>query len=417
MVKKFTAKPIRVAKKLASNELSSANDVADSSADVAEEKFEDFYENNNGGGIQKPIVRPATWGLIVLVAILFGFAAAFSYDLFFNKQITIDGEQTVIIEKQEDVTVTSEERLADLIRDVGPAVVNFYNNSPELSGPFYQDIYSLGSGFILTSDGWIVTTQSVMDKIGDKEYVVLTADYKIYQVDKLLKDPISPAVFVKIDARDLPVVKLGERENLESGQKVYGFIANYPEPKVASLHLADLQVTTLQDVVASSEEFSHFISAREGYNQSLAGAPMVNLAGEIVAIINDNQTAVPTSYLTTAISDLSKKDSIDRAYLGVHYINLAKYPKVDPTATDEMRDKGAQLSGYRNLLAVEKASPASKAGLQVGDIILTIEDEAINGQKNLTQMVQEYEPEETIKLTILRNGKERAVEVELGKTD
>ena len=416
MPKKFTSKPIRSPKKLASNELNSANEVADFSASsAADKKLEDFYENG-GPEIQKPNTRPTIWGLVILISMLFGFGSALAYDFLFDNTPQLNGNQKVIIEKQEDVTVTSEERLTEIADNINPVVVNFYNNSDKASGPFYQDIYSLGNGFILTSDGWIATTQSVMDKIGDKEYIILTEDYKVYKAEKVLTDPISPVVFVKIKAKDLPVAKLGERKYLQSGQKVYGFIANYPEPKIASLNLADLQTPALEDVVASSEEFSHFISAREGYNPSLAGAPMVNLSGEIVAIVNNTQTALPVSYLKTAINDLSKKEKIDRAYLGVHYINLSKYPKIDP-ATGGMRDKGALLSGFKNLLAVEKRSPASKAGLRVGDIILTIEDVAVNGQETLTQMIQEYNEGDKIKITYLRNGKERAIEVLLGKID
>ncbi len=411
MVKKFTLKPIKtgIIKTASQTELTSANE-------VSQEKFDDFYKHNEGQVIEKPKVAPGIWGLVILVSILFGFGSALLYNFLFNNNAGVNGNQNVVIDKKENVTVTSEEQLAAIAENINPVVVNFYNNSTDVSGLFYQDTYSLGSGFILTSNGWLVTTQSVVDKIAAKDLVVLTADYKVYKVEKTLTDPISAVVFIKIGAKDLPVAKMGEISSAHSGQKVYGFIANYPEAKIASLHLADLQATTMDDVVDSSEEFSHFMTAREGYDPSLAGAPMVNLAGEIMAIIADQKTAIPIQYLTTAIADLSKKDKIDRAYFGVHYINLAQYPKIDQ-GTGVMRDKGALLSGYKNLLAVAKGSPADKAGLQVGDIIIMVEDEPVNGRTTLTQMIQEYEPGQTLKLTILRQGKEKAVELLLGKLD
>ena len=97
--------------------------------------------------------------------------------------------------------------------------------------------------------------------------------------------------------------------------------------------------------------------------------------------------------------------------LGVRYINLAKYPRVG--SDGEIRDKGALLSGFKNLTAVAKGSPADKAGLQVGDIIVMVEDELVNGKKTLTQMIQEYNPGEDLKLTISRGNKEKVVEVKL----
>src|SRR3989338_3404259 len=412
---KFTSKPIRASMTRTAGPagLASADDVAQENE---QEKFENFYKKNGGPVIERPKVAAGIWGLVILVSILFGFGSALLYNFLFNNNMATNGNQNVMIDKQENVTVASEEQLAKIEEIINPVVVNFYNNSTDVSGPFYQDIYSLGSGFILTSDGWIVTSQNVLDKIGNKTFVVLTADYKVYQVEKTMTDPISTVVFMKIEAKDLPVAKLGEISSAHSGQKVYGFIANYPEAKIASLHLADLQATILDDVVDSTEKFSHFITAREGYDPSLAGAQIVNLAGEIVAIITDQKTATTTQYLTTAIADLSKKDKIERAYFGAHYINLAKYPKID-RETGVMRDKGALLSGYKNLLAVAKNSPADKAGLQVGDIILMVEDEPVNGRTTLTQMIQEYEPGQILKLTIVRNDKEKAVEVLLGKFD
>lgn len=142
---------------------------------------------------------------------------------------------------------------------------------------------------------------------------------------------------------------------------------------------------------------------------------MVNLSGEIMAIVLDTKYALPTEYLIPIMGGIIKND-IKRPELGVNYINLAKYPKVNPK-TGEMRDHGALLSGYKNLLAVKRGSPADKAGLQVGDIILQVEDELVNGKKTLTQMIQEYSPGSELELLILRGEKERVVKVVLGKIE
>ncbi|MFH1890940.1 MAG: S1C family serine protease [Candidatus Kuenenbacteria bacterium] len=405
MSKQFTSKPIRNRQKPVQDK------------ELAQEEINEFYEETeNLPEIQKPSYHRGIWILVILISILFGFASSMTYNFLFTPRIGALGSQKVIVEKQEDVTVTSEERLHELVTRINPVVVNFYDNSKEVDGPFYQDIYSFGTGFILTSDGWIVTAKEIMDRIGDKDYLILTADYKIYTAQKILFDPVSQTVFVKIKANNLPVVKLGDMADLSSGQKIFGFIASYPQSRLASLHLADLQSAALEDVVASSDEFGHFLSAREGYDPSLIGSPIVNLAGEIVAVVIDTASAMPVSYLNTAIDDLAKKEKIYRPSLGVHYINLAKYPRVDSSA-EEMRSKGALLTGYKSLTAVVKGSSADKAGLKVGDIITMVEDELVNGRKTLTQIIQDYNPGQKLKLTVLRGNTEKLFEIELGVVD
>ncbi len=401
MSKKFTSKPIRQQEK----NKSSYEEYPDNA------ELDNFYMNNNQT-IEKPKNNTGQFIIVALLALLFGFGGSMFYNSQFAKPADIDGSKgDVHIEKQENITVTNEERLAQVNQHINKILVNFYQKPNGTAGPFYQDKYSLGNGFILTSDGWIVTSESVIEKIGEKDYYILTSDYSIYEVQKTIEDPISSLVLVKIDANNLPVVKLANSKQLNSGQKVYGYIADYPYAKNASLHLADLASTELEDVVASTEIVSHFISAREGYNQSLFGSPIVNQAGEIVAVINNQSSAIRADLLESIVSGL-KLGVINRVYFGVRYINLSLYPRVNQDF-EKMRHRGALLSGYQDQLAVEKNSPADKAGLQVGDIITKVEDEIVNSKKTLTQIIQSYQPGDKLELTIIRAGQEKVVKVEL----
>ncbi len=403
MVKKFTSKPI--------SEPTSKK--ARQSNNEALEKLDVYYRQDLD--IVKPDKKGFLWLLVILLSALFGLAAALVYNIFLVPQPVnnLDQQRKVVIEHQENVTVTSEERLAQLTENISPSIVNFYSRASLSSGPFYQDSASLGTGFILTSDGWLVTTKNIIKQTELEQIIVLTSDYRAYSIKKVVFDPLTPLVFVRIQADNLPAVKLGSIQKHFSGQKVFGAIASYPHPKLASLHLADIYHSTLEDVVASTEEFSHFVACREGYDPSLIGAPLVNLSGEVIAIINDTSNAVPVDYFKHLIDKISRADSLTRTYLGVHYINLAKYPKINPTS-GELLKRGALLSGYKNLTAVIKNSPAAQAGLKVGDIILSVEDELVNGHKTLTQIIQEYSPGDVVKMTILRAGQEQKVEVELG---
>jgi S1-C subfamily serine protease len=407
MVKKFTSKPIKSSAKKNEHKASVDED--------ALEKLDIYYRQNFD--IIKPNKKGFLWTLVVLVAALFGLASALAYQMFFLPRAPLaNPAQKVVIEHQENVTVTSQERLVDLAKKINPSIVAFYPVKGLSSGPFYQDQARLGSGFILTSDGWLVTTQKVIGDLKLDQFFILTADYQLYKPDKIINDSLSPLVFVHIKAENLTVAELAQRENYRSGQKVFGVLSSYPSAKFASLHLADLQASVLDDVVASTEKYSHFISCREGYDLTLVGAPLVDLSGKVIALINDSRTAIPTDYLSNLISQLGRRKSLVRAYFGVRYIDLAKYPQIK-LKQQTLIGRGALLSGYKNLTAVDKNSPAAKAGLRVGDIILSVEDERLNGRKTLTQIIQEYNPGDTLKMTILHAGKEKTVEVKLGKKE
>jgi S1-C subfamily serine protease len=400
MLEKFSIKKIINNKEAGAGEKKGLEDVYNA----------DYYK------LERPEVKGKPLYLPILLSIFFALAACLIYNFVFNNYIGNLGGDKITIEKNEAITVTSEERVFSLRDEVAPTIINFYDLSGISAGPFYEDKYSLGSGFILTSDGWIVTSKNLIDKIAGKKYALLTNDYKKYEVKKILFDPLSPIAFVKIEAEKLPVAKLGKISAAASGQRVYGFIASYPTPRLASLNLADTARNTLEDVVDSTEKFNGFVSAMEGYDKSLAGAPLINMAGEVLAVVIDGENAVPVEYLKTAISDLSHKEKIDRVYLGVRYITLSKYPRLGGQDINTF-NRGALLSGFKNLTAVDRNSPAQKAGLQTGDIITMVEDEIVNGKKNLTQIIQEYDPGQKIELTILRAGEEKKIEVELGKME
>lgn len=400
-MKKFTTKPIPGAGR------EEQNRAANRDSELGE-----FY-NHALPIMEKPKTNLLRYFSVILLSILFGFGAGFAYNLFLAVAPETAGGTKVIIDKQEEVTVTSEERLREILLDLNQVVVGFYEKS-ETGGDFYQKKYLLGNGLIVTTDGWLATSETVWNNLTDKNFLVLTHDYQKYEVKKAMRDPLTKAVFVKIEATNLPVAKFGSKENLLPGQLLYALSANYPEPEIKAVHLKNLKQSTLLGVVDTTEELTHFIAGQEFFNEGFYGAPLISLSGELMAMVYDSELAIPMEDLKTAISDLGKKDKIDRAALGVHYISLADYPKL---SGEEMLGRGALLTGEKNVTAVIKNSPADKAGLKVGDIITFVEDELVNSQKTLTEIIQAYEPGEKLKFTISRDGQEMAMEVELGKLE
>jgi len=387
---------------------------------VSEEKTNELpkiYQDDGFGKLEKPKSGLSVVTLAVILAIFASLTAVFAYEGFFRETIVMDKTgQNIIVDKQENITVTTEERIKELGESASKSVVSFYQKPTGAGSNFYEDSETLGSGVILTNDGWLMTSKGLMNKIGTDEYIILVSNAKIYEAKSVINDPGSDLVFIKIEAKDLPVTKIGEAMKLSSGQTVYGFIANYPNAKLASLHIASVTNNNQENIVESTEKMSVAVFCREGYDPSLIGAPIINLAGEVVAMINNGSEAIPAEYLRTVLDDLLKKNKIERTNLGVNYINLSSHPKINLT-TGELLNKGALLSGYKNMTAIVKGSPAEKAGLKLGDIIVAIEDDMIGVEKSLGEIIQNYDPGQKIKITFIRDGQNKTVEVTLGKSD
>ncbi|HRY63535.1 MAG TPA: S1C family serine protease [Patescibacteria group bacterium] len=376
-----------------------------------------IYQDDSFAKLEKPRGGAGMVAVAVILAILTSLTAVFTYEGFFRETIATDeGGQKIIVDKQENITVTAEERLKDMSESASQSVVNFYRQPTNEGTNFYEASKSLGSGVVLTNDGWLMTSKGLMDKIGTEKYVILASNAKIYEAQSVVKDPGSDLVFIKIEASDLPVAKLGEARALTSGQTVYGFISNYPSAKLASLHAAEVTTGAGGSIVESTEKMSAALFCREGYEGSLLGAPIINLAGEVVALINSGSEAVPTAYLKPILDGLLKKNKIERALFGAHYINLAAHPKINAKDA-ELITKGAMISGDKNIAAIVKNSPADKAGLKTGDIIMAVEDERLGADKSLGEIIQTYSAGQKIKMTVMSGGEEKAVEVTLGKVE
>ncbi|NMB48365.1 serine protease [Candidatus Kuenenbacteria bacterium] len=380
---------------------------------TAADKLPEIYREEYFGRLEKPKSGLSLVVVAVVLAILSSLTAVFVYEGFFREAVVADKSgQKIIVDKQENITVTSEERLADLSEAAGAAVVAFYQKPSATGNHFFEAEQVLGSGLVLTSDGWLVTTTGLLNKIGESKYVVVTNKNKVYEPKSVVEDPGSNLVFVKIEAKDLPVAKIGEAKTMTSGQLVYGFICNYPKVKLASLHVAEVGAPTVE----STEKMTAVLWCREGYDESLLGAPIINMAGEALAVVNSKNEAVPMNYLKSILDGLLKKNKIERSVLGVNYISLAAHPKFN-LQDGELIARGAMISGDKNIAAVKKGSPAEKAGLKAGDIIIAVGEDSLAADKTLGELIQSYAPGQKIKISLISGGEEKAVEVVLGKME
>jgi S1-C subfamily serine protease len=356
---------------------------------------------------------------IVIISLFFGFFAGIIGYLIFSSYVFYSSPQAVIYkwgEIKKKQAEETEEKISQALKTTLPAVVNIFplkEKSGELLDQIYLPSESIGYGVILTSDGWILTSNNVINDFR-KKYLVSTFNQKTYLAENFKEDKATGAVFFKVNAEGLPVYPFGNSNNLEVGQ-----ILITPKESLVNRieNLNYEEILEKSDLIKSSEKFSKYILLTDG--PSKAGGPVFNLDGEIVGIfanpgtnISKFKTLIPINNLKNIFPKIFKDGEIKRTFLGVNYIDLSSFVFEGKT---ELAESGAMLYENKELKirAVLKNSPAERAGLRAGDIILKIDDEELSQNKDLTEIIQNYQSGETVEFTILRNGKEQTVEARL----
>lgn len=303
-------------------------------------------------------------------------------------------------------------------------MVGFYKKkvSEEILDSLYLEKDFLGSGLIITSDGWLLTHQSVID---NSDYVVVTSNKKIFEPLKEVVDPFTNTVLIQISAQNLSPVRFADLNTIQATENL--LVARYSTQN----HGSDIKKTSLQkfsyhdqvkskDFLLSTEKVDHYLKLASDFDLIYNGAVLINERVEIVGLLFESgkdsiRLAIPSYYLDSAVDNfLEKSSEVMRSYLGVHYIDLSESLGLSEKVT-EGQVKGAVLLGAveSNILAVKEESPAARADLKAGDIILKVNNEEVDERNSLTKLIQDYTPGQELTLTILRAGEGMEVKVVL----
>lgn len=331
---------------------------------------------------------------------------------------------TIPTTKTEKLVLEESSAITDAVKKVSPAVVSITTkqNVQDFFGRTYEEETGGGTGFIITSDGLIATNKHVVSD-ENAEYTVFTADGKEYKAKVQALDSFNDFAVLKIDATGLPVVDLGDSDNLEVGQWVIA-IGNA---------LGEFQNTVTVGVVSAknrkitasgggeNEQLSGLIQTDAAVNPGNSGGPLTNIKGQVVGITTATAGnaqnvgfAIPINVVKTAIDSIKKTGTIERPMIGVRYVLISKeIAKANSLSIDH----GAWILRGKNIsdVAVIPGSPADKAGLKENDIITKINGDQITDDNSLTKLLQKYNVGNTVELTILRQGKEENVKVTLEK--
>jgi serine protease Do len=306
----------------------------------------------------------------------------------------------------------------DAVKKVSPSVVSI-TTSRDIQDFFTGQTFEQkggGTGFILTSDGLIVTNKHVVEDT-DAKYTVLTSDGKSYEATVLSRDPYNDLAVVRIDAKGLKPVELGDSNALQIGQWVIA-IGNALGEFQNSVTVGVVSAKERR-ITATNQTLEGLIQTDAAINPGNSGGPLVNLAGQVIGIntaiaggAEGIGFAINIDSVKTALDSVEKTGKIVRPYLGVRYLSINKEIA---RSTQLPVDKGALV--YRGAnpgdLPVVAGSPAEKAGIQEDDIITKINGQEINENTSLVSLLQKYKPGETIVLTVLRKSEEIKVNVVL----
>lgn len=276
-----------------------------------------------------------------------------------------------------------------------------------------------GTGFIVSGDGMVVTNKHVVAD-AEAEYTVLMNDGKKKPAKVLARDPLQDLAVLKIEGTDMPAVRLGDSLGVKIGQSVIaignalGEFSNTVSVGVVSgLH---------RSVVASGgaggpETLQELIQTDAAINPGNSGGPLLNLRGEVIGIntaiaqgAENIGFAIPVNNAKRAIESVKQTGRISYPFLGVRYVIITK----DLAQQRGLgRDFGALLAAGDGEPAVVADSPAGRAGLRAGDIILEFGGERIDTTNTLAVIIRKYSAGQDVTLKIFREAKEFEVRVKL----
>lgn len=280
-----------------------------------------------------------------------------------------------------------------------------------------------GTGFIVSSDGLILTNKHVVADDA-AEYTVVTNDGKQYVAKVLAQDPVNDLALIQIEAKGLPTVTLGDSDKIAIGQTVVAIgnsLAQFPNTVTKGVVSGLGRRVTAGDNRGLSEVIEGAIQTDAAINPGNSGGPLVNLKGEVIgintAVSQAGQLigfAIPVNEAKRAITSVKKSGKIVRPWLGVRYVIVTKeLAKENQLSVDygALVLRGEKQTDF----AVIPGSPADKAGIVENDIILEIDGSRIDTDHSLVRLIARKNPGETIELKVLSKGKEKVVKVELGE--
>ncbi|MGP9767516.1 DegQ family serine endoprotease [Halomonas sp. AOP13-D3-9] len=325
-----------------------------------------------------------------------------------------------------------------LVEDAAPGVVNISTSRtiqrssapgfggqeiPEIFRHFFGDSFpappsngqgrteerqSLGSGFVISEDGYVMTNAHVVQDAD--EILVRLNDRRELSAEVVGSDPQTDVALLKIDANDLPTLNLGDSDELKVGE----WVAAIGSP-FGFDHSVTAGIVSAINRTLPRDAYVPFIQTDVAINPGNSGGPLFNLDGEVVGINSQIFTrsggfmgvsfAIPINVAMDVAEQLREDGRVNRGWLGV---------MIQPVSDDLAESFGMERANGALIADLDPEGPAAQGGLQAGDVILEVNGEEVERSSSLPRLIGKGAPGTEVELTLMRDGEQLTESVELG---
>jgi len=352
----------------------------------------------------------------------------------------IDAQQTNDNGAITQKLVDEESNVIDVVQKASPSVVtvNIKKTQQVITNPFgglfdpfgffgrgqnqqpqvqQQNIQQdIGTGFVVSSEGLIVTNKHVVSD-NNADYQVFSTSNKEYKVTNIYRDPTLDLAILKVDGLDIKPLPLGDSSNLKAGQSVIAIGTALGEFRntVTTGVVSGLGrgITAGDQMGYSTEQLDNVIQTDAAINPGNSGGPLLNSAGQVIGVnvatagnAENISFAIPINVIKEALDNFDKTGRFDRAFLGVQYKMISR----ELSVMNEIPE-GAYI------VVIVDNSPASKAGLQKGDIIQKMDGKAVTDTDGgLAKLISQHKIGDRVSVDYWRDGKTQSTTVTLGQS-
>lgn len=377
---------------------------------------------------ETPVVKPkkkVRWGCYFLILLgvlllisgivlgIWAYPRAYNW-LQRHNFISVQQAQNATTPTNTNVILSEENAVINAVESARSGVVSIAVSNVQLgNGAVVDKASKIGSGFVVDENGIVITNQHVVSDL-NKEYVVITADGKEHKVTTVTRDDLNDIAILKVDAKGLTALKLGDSDKLQIGQMAIAigtplgeYAGSVTTGIVSGLHRS--VTATSGSFWGQAKDYEDVIQTDAAINPGNSGGPLLNSAGEVIGVnfattssAANISFALPINQVKVKLDEYRKYGKLIKPFLGVSY-----------TMISEIEAKYYKLAQGALVDRVGAGTPAEKGGVKVKDIIMSV-----NGQQivsSLQSVLQKFKVGEEVTLKVWRDGAEVEIKVTLGE--